>query len=462
VELSAGWTQVRLGEILLAIEAGRSFTCEPRRATRDEWGIIKVSAMTWGKFDAQENKAVPAGRSIDPRYEIRPGDILVSRANTEAYVGAPVLVGQCRPHLLLSDKSLRLIPGSGIDRQWLVYALASPTVRRQISAKSTGAQESMRNISQATLAEISIFLPPPAEQRRIVEVLEDHLSRLDAANRLALSSQAQHAVLRRALLNQLRKSAIERGGKLAQLGTVAETMLGKMLDAQKNTGEPTPYLRNINVRWGWFNLNEIDTVPMSIEQQTKFSLLAGDILACEGGEPGRCAIWSGTPKIMAFQKALHRIRPSDSIDSRWIALMLEEAVINGRVRNMLTGTTIKHFPQEKLRILEIPIPDLNIQIDLVKGFEESVTQTARLAQSTNRVLRRADHLRGALLTQALSGRLVPQDAADEPASKLLARIQAERLSQPKAKRTRRVAAKSAVPPQKTSIVPVGIQEELPL
>ncbi len=122
----AGWHRGTLGDVVTRIEAGKSFVCQPRPAEPDEWGVIKVSAMTWGQFQESENKAVPTDRLVDPRFEIRAGDVLVSRANTEQYVGAPVLVGQCRPRLLLSDKSLRLVPRGDVDPRWLEgYSQAS-------------------------------------------------------------------------------------------------------------------------------------------------------------------------------------------------------------------------------------------------------------------------------------------------------------------------------------------------
>lgn len=102
----------QLGELIDRVEAGRSFGGSAPPATGKQWGIIKVSAMTWGSFRPEENKAVPADK-VDSRFEIQPGDVLVSRANTTEYVGAPVLVANTRPRLLLSDKSLRLIPRTG-------------------------------------------------------------------------------------------------------------------------------------------------------------------------------------------------------------------------------------------------------------------------------------------------------------------------------------------------------------
>ncbi|GDY30280.1 hypothetical protein GTS_19130 [Gandjariella thermophila] len=72
----SGWRLGCLADVLDRIEAGKSFACEPRPAEEGEWGVIKVSAMTWGEFRPEENKAVPSGYAYDARYEIRPGDIL--------------------------------------------------------------------------------------------------------------------------------------------------------------------------------------------------------------------------------------------------------------------------------------------------------------------------------------------------------------------------------------------------
>lgn len=155
--------EVPLSSFVQRVEAGRSFGGSAPPAKADEWGIIKVSAMTWGTFRPGENKAVPAA-AVDPRFEIRLGDLLVSRANTTAYVGAAVLVGETRPRLLLSDKSLRIVPRAGVDERWLLAALTSPRARKQISALATGTKDSMRNISQANL--LNVLLPAQGDDDR--------------------------------------------------------------------------------------------------------------------------------------------------------------------------------------------------------------------------------------------------------------------------------------------------------
>ena len=191
-----------VGELLHRIEAGKSFRCHGRPADPDEWGIIKVSAMSWGSFDDGENKAVISNDRVDPRYEIAKGDLLLSRANTTELVGASVLVDRTRPRLLLSDKSMRLHPRDSVDRVWLQLALSAPESRRQMSAVATGTKDSMRNISQDKVKAIQLRVPPLEEQQRIVAEVEERLSAIDALRAAIERAQRRSAALRRAVLER--------------------------------------------------------------------------------------------------------------------------------------------------------------------------------------------------------------------------------------------------------------------
>ena len=191
-----------VGDLLEGIEAGKSFKCHARRADPDEWGVIKVSAMTWGSFDESENKAVLSLASVNPRWEICPGDLLLSRANTTEYVGATVLVGECRPRLLLSDKSMRILVLPTVDKAWLRLALSSRSARAQMSAAATGTSDSMRNISQDKVKAVWIRVPALAEQRRIVARIEEQLSAIDALRAAIERARRRSASLRRAVLER--------------------------------------------------------------------------------------------------------------------------------------------------------------------------------------------------------------------------------------------------------------------
>lgn len=199
-DLPAGWAVVNLGGLLQGIEAGKSFATQGRPAQHGETGVIKVSAMTWGEFRPEENKALPPGTTIEPRWVVRAGDLLLSRANTEEYVGACVLVRADHPDLILSDKSLRLVPARGIEPRWLLHALRSRSCRAQIEQLATGTKESMRNISQAKLRTIRLSLPPTDEQRRIAEELDRQFSFIESCERAVSAGLARSVALRRSVL----------------------------------------------------------------------------------------------------------------------------------------------------------------------------------------------------------------------------------------------------------------------
>lgn len=202
LELSIGSSALvqTVGDVIERIEAGTSYRCEGRRAAADEWGVVKVSSMSWGRFLQEENKALPVGVIPPASTEIRTGDILFSRANTAELVGASVLVGSCRSRLVLSDKSLRLVPAEGVDRRWLQFVLSSPTVRTQLSALATGTKDSMRNVSQAKLKAVRIPAQPHDLQVAIADEVERRLSLMDAAENALWRSVHRVAALRRSIL----------------------------------------------------------------------------------------------------------------------------------------------------------------------------------------------------------------------------------------------------------------------
>ena len=204
-ELPDGWCWATLGQLLHQIEGGKSFECLTRPAGPNEWGVVKVSAMTWGTFLEDEQKAIPPAAEFDPSDEIRPNDLLLSRSNTTQLVGATVLVGNCRPRLLLSDKSLRLRASEIVNLNWLHTALSSSVARSQLSAMATGTSESMRNVSQDKIKSVVLPLPPFAEQQWIVEGASERLSLIDATEK-----QIEHGLLRATRLRQsILKQAFE-------------------------------------------------------------------------------------------------------------------------------------------------------------------------------------------------------------------------------------------------------------
>jgi type I restriction enzyme, S subunit len=180
-EIPAHWEVKRLKFCLDSIEQGWSPTCENRPTELDEWGVLKVGCVNGVKFNPDENKALPAETQPIPEFEIKQGDVLVSRANTRELLGSASVVTNVRPHLLLCDKLYRLkILLDTVNPIYLVLAMGSSTIRFQLERDATGASNSMQNISQGTILNLVIPLPDISKQQTIATYLDRETAKIDA------------------------------------------------------------------------------------------------------------------------------------------------------------------------------------------------------------------------------------------------------------------------------------------
>ena len=160
-----------------------------------------------------------------------------------------------------------------------------------------------------------------------------------------------------------------------KLGDITDSCLGKMLDQQKNRGEFQPYLANVNVRWGTFDLDDLPQMRFEENEQERYGLRYGDLVVCEGGEPGRCAIWKGQVPNMKIQKALHRVRVHDGLDYRYLYYWFLWAGRRGALDQYFTGATIKHMPGQKLKEVAIDKPSIEIQrriADILSAYDNLI------------------------------------------------------------------------------------------
>lgn len=146
-----------------------------------------------------------------------------------------------------------------------------------------------------------------------------------------------------------------------KLGDVSESCLGKMLDQRKNKGTYKLYLANVNVRWGSFDLENLQKMKFEDDEDERYGIKYGDLIICEGGEPGRCAIWKEELPNMKIQKALHRVRVNEEMDYRYVYYWFFLAGKQGTLKQYYTGATIMHMPGQKLKEVVIDKPPLGVQ-----------------------------------------------------------------------------------------------------
>ncbi|MBI1948137.1 MAG: restriction endonuclease subunit S [Deltaproteobacteria bacterium] len=169
----------------------------------------------------------------------------------------------------------------------------------------------------------------------------------------------------------------------APLTSVFSCRLGKMLDKAKNSGVARPYLRNANVRWWSFDLSDVLEMRIEDDELDDVSVSRGDLVICEGGEPGRCAVWEGDAPFVV-QKALHRARPGAGIDPHFYAIHLRSDASDGRLERLFTGATIKHLTGQALDKHFVAVPPLAEQKRIVARVDELMTLIDQLDAARTR------------------------------------------------------------------------------
>lgn len=160
-----------------------------------------------------------------------------------------------------------------------------------------------------------------------------------------------------------------------KLADVSDSCLGKMLDQRKNKGIYKPYLANVNVRWGAFDLDNLQEMKFEDDEDERYGIKYGDLIICEGGEPGRCAIWKEQVPNMKIQKALHRLRVNEEMDYRYVYYWFLLAGKQGALKQYYTGATIMHMPGQKLKEVVIDKPPLDVQRkigDYLEAFDDLI------------------------------------------------------------------------------------------
>ena len=151
---------------------------------------------------------------------------------------------------------------------------------------------------------------------------------------------------------------------------IAETRLGKMLDQAKNKGQARPYLRNANAQWFRFDLSDLYEIRVQEHELEEVTLREGDLVVCEGGEPGRSAICDSSVDGMVFQKALHRVRPVQGVNAWYLAYLMRALTWSSELDKLFTGATIKHLTGRSLKRCLVPLPPSLEQNRIVERLHE--------------------------------------------------------------------------------------------
>ena len=179
-EVPAHWDVVQIRRVLIKMEQGKSPECMNEPAADNQWGVLKTSCVNNAVFDLNQNKALPPHIKPFPEYEVKTGDLLMSRASGSVnLIGSVALVENTPSKILLSDKIFRLYLSNIIENRYFSLLMTSFYMRECIKQSISGAEGMANNITKSSIMAFKIPLPPKSEQLTINNYLVSKISKID-------------------------------------------------------------------------------------------------------------------------------------------------------------------------------------------------------------------------------------------------------------------------------------------
>lgn len=294
-----------------------------------------------------------------------------------------------------SEHAVVVSPRVEASTKWLEYLLrAMRLAQYSLSAAQPG-------LAVERILDLQVPVPPADQQYRIAAFLERECERIEelVLNCADLGQRTMEPALAR--LTELVK-----GFPRSRIGYRYTVQLGKMLDEKRiDPHDVRPYLRNTNVQWDRLELHDLKTMTFSASERRRYSLKPGDLLVCEGGQPGRSAIWNGEIDDCYFQKALMRVRPMSMDSTRYLMWCLRLASERGDFTADGTGSTILHLPAERLVATRVPLPTPDEQRRIAAEVDDLASRAESVSSEVDRLGALLTEYRDALIAEAVTGRL---------------------------------------------------------
>lgn len=328
------------------------------------------------------------------------------------------------------------LKSSQLSVDFFYYQLLSQSVYLQFSNLAAGAV--VKNLNSDAVKHVEIVVPPLAEQGRIVAKIEELFAGIDAGVENLKSVKNQIALYRQSVLKSafLKVTAWE---KLSNICLVIKVgPFGTMLHEADYISNGIPLVNPSQIKNSKILPKQDKCIsPQKAEELKEYRLMQGDIVLGRRGEMGRCATvdemevgWlCGTGSIL--------IRLKKQMNAPFYNFFLASPLNVRYLEDNATGTTMKNLNEKIVANIPVPVPTLAEQERIVAEIESRFERADALETAVDRALNDAEKLKQAVLKKAFSGKLVPQNPDDEPASVLLARIRAARASELPAKKGKR-------------------------
>lgn len=412
--MSKEWKNGRVGELIASLESGISVNGEDGTPSNDDYAVLKVSAVTYGKFNPQASKKITGSELQRAKCNPKKGQIIISRSNTPDLVGASCYVSEDYPNRFLPDKLWQTVPHpeKKVEHKWLAYFLASPWARFRLSKLATGTSNSMKNITKSELLTLPVPIPPFLEQKKIASFLECWDNAIEKTEALIAAKEKQFEWLTSNLINRAGHKRTAASGLMTEVSKRNKnSTIERVLSVTNHSGFVLPE-EQFERRVASANVSNYKVVEQGQYAYNPSRINVGSIARLDDWENGILS-----PMYVVFK--LDTKKACSDYFLHW----LNSSEARQRIKNSAQGSVRETVSFKDLGAIDIPLPAMDVQKDVTYKLNLAQKEISLLKKTLEQYRSQKRGLMQKLLTgewQVTSAQPAAEGALQDPSKESVA------------------------------------------
>jgi type I restriction enzyme S subunit len=399
-EIAAGWTELPFRAVARKVSESGFPDLESLSVFLDSGVVPRAS---------REDNHNQLGESLEKYQRVLPNDLVFNKLRTwQGGFGISDYEGIVSPAYIIArpDRSL-------IEPRFLGYLLKSKPYLAELTRLSKWMPPTQFDISWESIRDLKLRIPLLEEQRRIADFLDIQIEVINGIvtnkkNQIRVNSEIVRTKLYESFLNNIEVNGTYSLPYLdrmvhahQQFGRIFDVSLGKMVQPEPKSESDVfvPYLNAASMS----NLHEAPDQKMWVAPgDFKSSLVeSGDLLVVEGGDVGNSLFYFGEPVII--QNSLHRVRALPNSSLSYAHAVLELVKNSNYFSIICNGATIRHLTLEKLRGLQVPYFQKDIQEEIGTEYMKFRESNEVLSNEITSAIALLEEYKSAVITGAVTG-----------------------------------------------------------